>query len=404
MTDEAGPSVPDIGTLLDQLRERVEQREREGQYPPELSQELHEHFLRITKQRSVPDLDVLRRQVDAVDSAGIFSPTRISVESGFPGGRKLHAAVAKVASRQTQGILEQVQQFSDAVREALRTILVALEEPHAHVHADLVGQVDAVWERMAAFERGPVGPEHAVASLRARLEALEAAESARRFSPFFDNARFEETFRGTRQEMLDRYRDLAIRFQDSAPVFDIGCGRGEFLEILTELGVECSGVEIDSELVEDCKERGLHVVEGDGLAHLSTLDDGSLGGLVLIQVIEHLTPQQAVELVVLAREKLRPGGLALLETVNPESLYVFAHAFYVDPTHTQPVHPGYLQFLFQEAGFTEVGIEWRSEPPDDDVLHAVPGDDPLSRAVNDNVERLNRLLFKAQDYAVFARR
>lgn len=405
MSDEAEQSsVPDVGALVDELRARVEQREREGYYPPELSQRLHEHFRRIVGQRSVPDLDVLRRQVAVLDTVGSFNPARIPLTSGMPGGQKLHGAVAKVVSRQTSGILEQMQQFSDAVRLALQTVLAALEEPHAHVHADLLGQIDSLYERMSAFERGPIGSKAAVSALRARLEALEAAEADRGFAPFYGNARFEEEFRGTREEMLARYRELAQELADHGPVLDIGCGRGEFLELLNELGVECSGVEVDPVLVEDCVRRGLPAEHADGIAHLASLDDATLGGIVLIQVIEHLTPQQAVELVALARDKLRPGGRAVIETVNPQSLYVFAHAFYVDPTHTQPVHPAYLRFLFSEAGFADVRIEWRSEPPAGDMLQEVPAADDFGKAVNENLDRLNRLLFAPQDYAIVATR
>jgi SAM-dependent methyltransferase len=397
-------SVPDIATLVDELRRRVDQREREGYYPTELSDQLHEHFRRIVAQRTVPDLDIVRRQLRALEPLGAFSRERIPLVSEVPGGRALHGIVAKLVSRQTQGILEQLQQFSDALRQLLATIITVLEEPHAHVHADLVGQIDALYERVSAFERGPGGPNAAVAALRARVEALEAAEAARRFAPSYENARFEDEFRGTREEMLERYRELAAVFKDLRPVVDIGCGRGEFLELLRDLDIECTGVEVDPVLVEECRRLGLPAEHGDGIAYLATLVDGTLGGIVLVQVIEHLSSQQAVDLVGLAREKLHPGGRVLIETVNPQSLYVFAHAFYVDPTHTTPVHPAYLSFLFEEAGFASVRIEWRSPPPDDDSLHEVPAGDDLGKTLNENVQRLNRLLFAPQDYALIATR
>ena len=96
----------------------------------------------------------------------------------------------------------------------------------------------------------------------------------------------------------------------------------------------------------------------------------------MIQVIEHLPPQLAVDVVPLAAAKVRPGGRVVVETVNPQSLYVYAHAFYLDPTHARPVHPAFLHFLFQQAGFAEVTIDWRSPPPDDDVLEPVGDDGP----------------------------
>jgi hypothetical protein len=110
-----------------------------------------------------------------------------------------------------------------------------------------------------------------------------------------------------------------------------------------------------------------------------------------------------IDFVLLAKDKVREGGRVVLETVNPQSLYVFARAFYLDPTHSQPVHPAYLDFLFRQAGFAEVAIDWRSPPPADDVLVPAP-EEAADSPANVNVERLNRLLFAPQDYALIATR
>ena len=81
---------------------------------------------------------------------------------------------------------------------------------------------------------------------------------------------------------------------------------------------------------------------------------------------------------------MRPGGKVVIETVNPQSLYVFARSFYLDPTHVRPVHPAYLEFLFREAGFAEVEIDWRNPPPDTDQLLELVGDDESTRELNEN--------------------
>ena len=94
----------------------------------------------------------------------------------------------------------------------------------------------------------------------------------------------------------------------------------------------------------------------------------------------------------------------IIETLNPQSLYIFARAFYADPTHDTPVHPAYLQFLLKEAGFHEIGIEWRSPPPSDEPLRPIEAaaGDPVVEQVNANIERVNAILFGPQDYAVLA--
>jgi O-antigen chain-terminating methyltransferase len=310
----------------------------------------------------------------------------------------VHRSVAKVVGRQTQGVLDQVRLFGEAVRETFEALLDVLETPGSHVHAELVEQLDGALERLAEFERTPGDPRVAVAELQRRIDRLEAAEARRNFEPWFGNDRFEAEFRGTREELLERYRGLAAELEGCAPVLDVGCGRGEFLELLAEIGVEASGVDIDPHLVDAAKQRDLKVDQGDGIEWLAGEVDGSLGGLVTIQVVEHLSAQQVADFVRLAADKLRPGGKAIVETVNPQSLYVYAHSFYVDPTHVHPVHPGYLAFLFREAGFSGVRIEWRSEPGSEEMLQRLHDDGVM----DENIERLNRLLFGSQDYALIA--
>ena len=121
-----------------------------------------------------------------------------------------------------------------------------------------------------------------------------------------------------------------------------------------ELDVDARGIEVDPHSSSGPRTRGLDVEVGDAVEYLDDLDDASLGGLVMIQVIEHLSPQHVIDVVRLAAEKVRPGGRVVVETVNPTSLYTYAHAFWVDPDHVRPVHPNYLGFLFAEAGFAEV--------------------------------------------------
>jgi O-antigen chain-terminating methyltransferase len=239
----------------------------------------------------------------------------------------------------------------------------------------------------------------AVGDLRRRVEALEAAEQGRRFSPTWSADAFEARFRGTGDDLKERYRDLAQRVAGYAPVLDIGCGRGEFIELLAEYGAEARGVELDATLAAEGRERGLDVAAGDGVRHLAAQEDGSLGAVVLLQVVEHLSPQQVIDLVGVARGKVRAGGLLLIETVNPQSLYTFAHAFYLDPTHTNPIHPAYLEFVVRQSGWPQVAIEWRSPPEAGEQLETEPGTSAVAAA---NIDRLNRLLFAPQDYALVA--
>jgi len=390
---------PEIDALIDEIRRRVAERRRSGFYPEGLEDDLDAHFRRIVSHRRGAATEAVRESLLDLDAQSHFSPDRIPTATRLPGGDTVHRVVRKLTSRQTQGALQQVQEFSDALRSTLRLILDALEEPGDHLHADLAAQLDAVWERFAAWERGPVDSAAALGDLRRRVEALEAAEQARRFTPPYTAAEFEAAFRGGADELKARYRDLAELVAGSAPVLDIGCGRGEFLELLGTLGAAGRGVELDPVLAASGREAGLDITTGDGIAHLAAQPDGSLGAVVLLQVVEHLTPQQLVDLITIAKDKVRRGGMLLMETVNPQSLYTFARAFYLDPTHTNPIHPAYLRFLVQQAGFADVRLEWRSPPDEDEVPVPDPAAGPVAAA---NIVKINRLLFAPQDYAVVA--
>jgi SAM-dependent methyltransferase len=393
-----------VDELVAQLRQRVAEREKAGEYPPGLEDELDAHFDRIAVHRMPSyNFDLLRQRIAGLEHAGSFSPDAIAMDTRVPGGSQLHRTVAKIVGRQTAGILAQVQRYADAVREALWEIVAALESPAAHTHVELAGELDAVFERLAVYERAG-SPTTAIAGLAQRVQELESM-SRNDFTPWFSNERFEQEFRGDPQTLRERYEDLAQHFvRCEGKVVDIGCGRGEFLELLLERDVNAVGIDIDNELVRSCVDRGLPVEYGDGVRWLRATPDGSLGGVSLIQVVEHLSAQELVDLVALLARKLRSGGRIVVETVNPQSLYVFAHSFFLDPTHVAPIHPAYLHFLFREAGFASVDLEWRTPPPADDVLDRVAGDDGRADEINANVERLNQLLFAAQDYALVATR
>lgn len=401
--DEDG--AVDVDALIDQLRQRVEERRAAGEYPADLEERLDAHFRSIEgHRRSAYDFSVLDEHLGKLRQTSSFSQDSISTDSRVSGGAAFHRAVAKMVSRQVAGILEQLQTFADLAVAVGEELAGAVRNPRSHRHDDLEGAVRLLQDQAAALSTIASDPLGSLAGLEGRVARVEQVTDRALFRPWFTSSRFEDELRGTTEELRDRYRDLASVFRDCSPVVDLGCGRGEFLELLAEIDVEATGVEVDPRLVADLRERHLPVVLDDAVSRLRKTEDASLGGVALIQVIEHLTPQDTVDLIPLLAEKLRRGGRAVVETVNPQSLYVYARAFYADPTHTNPVHPAYLTFLFQESGFAEVDIEWRSPPPAAEALVTAPAEGPVAEAFNENVKRLNQLLFGPQDYALIARR
>jgi SAM-dependent methyltransferase len=245
------------------------------------------------------------------------------------------------------------------------------------------------------------------ATLEPQRPFPEVARSTSRAAAGAAYTAFENRFRGSRDEIRARQGDYVDLFRNQAPVVDLGCGRGEFLELLREAGIEASGVEANAHAVRECREKGLEVQAGDLVGFLRERPLGSLGGVFAAQVAEHLPPPVLRELLAEAHRALRPGGLLVLETVNAASALAFLDVFVRDLTHERPLHPETLRFLAAAAGFSDVRIEMRNPVPADVRLHLVPGaglPPPVMKALNENVERLNALLFAPLDYAVLARR
>ena len=222
--------------------------------------------------------------------------------------------------------------------------------------------------------------------------------------PEFDYQAFEDRFRGSEEEIKERQRVYVPYFDGRDNVLDFGCGRGEFLELLHDNGIKARGVDLDLDMVLLCRDKGLDVVQGEAFEYLGSLPDESVGGVFAAQVIEHVHPRRVIELVTLCYRKLAPGAALILETPNPTCLMVFADSFYRDLSHTHPVHPETMDYVFRAMGFHEVEVRfsapipaWRRIPHIE-----VPGAD--LELFNQGIERLNWLIFGFQDFAVIGRK
>ena len=230
---------------------------------------------------------------------------------------------------------------------------------------------------------------------------------------------FEDNFRGSQAEIRSRVAGYLPYFEGATNVLDVGCGRGEFLDLLRERGVIASGIELNHDMVEVCRTRNLSVSEGDAVSYLGTLPDDSLGGLFAAQVVEHLEPEYLLKFIGTAFLKLRPGAKLILETINVASWSAFFQSYVRDITHVRPIHPDTLKYLVTASGFQKAEVIYRSPYPEENQLKMLELSTPKQTAsapaidaeltsfvsvVNQNIETLNRLLFSDQDYAVIAER
>lgn len=227
-------------------------------------------------------------------------------------------------------------------------------------------------------------------------------------SPPIDYFAFEARMRGSRADIRERQRHYVADFAEAAPVLDVGCGRGEFLSLMREAGIDAAGVDSDRDMVEICRADDLAVEHDDALAYLARLEDGSLGGVFAAQVVEHLPPGPLLRFLELASAKLRRGGVLVAETMNPLS-FVALKNYFADLTHAQPLVPETLVMLARQAGFRSTEIRFLNPPPDEERLRPVvlPTDQALDEArhaLDANVARLNEVVFGPQDYALVGRR
>ena len=203
----------------------------------------------------------------------------------------------------------------------------------------------------------------------------------------------EDQFRGTREEIKQRLQVYLPHVKDfkseGAKVLDIGCGRGEFLELLRDQGVGAEGVDYNRAFVEQCRELGFEVAEADALTFLRECKSNTYSAVSAIHVVEHLPFHVLIALLDEVLRVLRPGGLAILETPNPENILVGSNNFYIDPTHRKPLPSPLLSFLAEKRGFCQVKVL---------KLHPCPNDVRLEGSAV--ADRLNEILYGPQDYAV----
>jgi phospholipid N-methyltransferase len=190
-----------------------------------------------------------------------------------------------------------------------------------------------------------------------------------------------------------------VQFFQAGPVLELGCGQGEFLTLLQNAGLACSGVDIDPGMVEKCRADGHEVVLADAGAHLRSLPDAELGGVFAAHFLEHLTTQDAALLIEQVGRVLAPGGTFVAVVPNPGSLSVLSYDFWRDPTHVRFYDPQLIGFLASRAGMTVVDGGGNPEnnpgpPPPTQLIDYAP-----RPSIGDEISRLIHLTYHLRGLA-----
>jgi 2-polyprenyl-3-methyl-5-hydroxy-6-metoxy-1,4-benzoquinol methylase len=214
---------------------------------------------------------------------------------------------------------------------------------------------------------------------------------------------FEEIFRGSSEWLTERLKAYVPYFVTAPePVLDIGCGRGEFLEIMKQIGKNSYGIEMNQYEVEKLTKQGLKVSAEEILPHLHKLQSESIGSIFCAQVVEHLSPNDVYQMLARLMIVMKRGACVVIETINPLSVFAFHHLFFKDPSHIFPVHPQTLAFLLRYAGFQNVEIHPITPVPESEKLpkpSSVPNPETQGY-MNYIVDKLNDLLYSNLEYYV----
>ncbi len=225
------------------------------------------------------------------------------------------------------------------------------------------------------------------------LKAASEAVSPHRYSDF------EQRYRGAEESVTEKLVQYLPHFESREDILDIGCGRGEFLELLKEKSIRSRGIDMSESMLEIARSKDLDCSYGDALGYLETLEAGSLGGIFSSQVIEHLTPDYLRDMVLQCRRTLKKGAPVILETVNPLSLFALSNIYFLDITHQKPLHPEYMRYLLETSGFENVEILYSDEPLEE-KLEEISPDMEYAKVYNSNIDKLNKTLYSSQVYAV----
>lgn len=220
----------------------------------------------------------------------------------------------------------------------------------------------------------------------------------------------ENRFRGSEAQIRERLQIYPPYFTGAkGRVLEIGAGRGELQQLFRESSILASGVDLDPAMVQLCQEKGLDVVFANGLQYLAQVPDRSLGGVIAVQVVEHLTSEQLEKLFALCASKVEVGGRVIFETINPKSVLALSSNYFRDPTHVFPQHPDTLSYTMSLAGLRVIETRYLSAVPEGAMLQRIPREpyfmpqwELLFDRLNFNIDQLNSMLYGHQDYCVVA--
>jgi SAM-dependent methyltransferase len=361
----------------------------------------------------IPDGRDVQRLLDAAPGPANIGTTVPPFGTFGPLRRPLARFVTRILYYFLQVITVEQRHFNNLVLDGLRLITRGLQHGEAALRAHLArleqtlarqGSEITLQERHIGALVDQVRRHSFEYGRRGEQTDLRTAGERRALDAFY--AQFEDQFRGHRDDIKNRLRvylpiirDAEVGTEDK-PVADLGCGRGEWLELLRDAGRCAYGVELNPLFVDQCRGLGLDVKTADVTDHLRSLPPSSLGAVTAFHLVEHLPFPLVLQLLDEAKRVLQPGGVLILETPNPENVIVGSCHFYADPTHDRPLFPPTLQFLMAHRGFHDLQLSYLNRPPGPEPPPFLSAEDPLAPSVNPLIDFVRRHVFAPPCFAI----
>jgi len=359
-----------LETFISEQRQRTNSLAREHQQT--LESFANEQRLALT--RAQAELEQLQKLADAQGQETESIRSQLRAETS----RLENSLERKNAEGQTK---------AELLEKELRAELARIFAKQQEVRSELVMQAQRTNVLLEKARKQLSGSRR-----QDSLQAM-AQEASHTLDAFY--LALEEQFRGSRNEIKDRLRiylplitNVGIG-TEQAPILDVGCGRGEWLELLREKGLQASGIDSNRMQVTQCRELGLEVAEAELLGYLRGLPDSSLGAVTGFHIVEHLPIDTLVAFLDETVRVVKPGGAVIFETPNPQNVLVGSCNFYFDPTHRNPLPSPVLRFLLESRGFQRV-----------QVLNLNPSDEAPVKGNTELAKRFNQYFYGPMDYAV----
>lgn len=371
---------------------------------------------------------------------------------------EINSRITRIEDSSRRQIIEEIQQFRQETTAALESFKNEIKDEHERMALQFRNETAAALESM----KTEMKDEHEQVALQIRKEVETAIESMKAdltrrireeaYSLILEQeAEFEHISwftqildrrlqNGSSQNAPDRgstigdgcinyflfsddiqntppvsfpiFNDAAILFKNCKNVLDIGCGRGSLLRNLQGNNIGCYGIDLDEDTIQYCKRFDLTAHQVDAFEHLQSLDDKSLDGVFIGQVLEHMPIDMICRLIKLAYDKIQYGSFIIIVVPNITSVQVSSNLFYLDPTHITHLHPEILKFLLKSSGFREIRDKLYQPFPDEFRLqnirvadHDAHGfSEEIMHTLNSNTDKLNDLLFGYRDYCIWAKK